>query len=238
MKKECIIVAGGQTGIGQSLFALLKKDYEHVFNLDLFNDYEVTSPYEIRIDLNDYSNLETKVHEIVNQYEIKAIAVVAGVGYVTSINEMDYKQFSEEVQNNLHIVFNMIKTCLPYLSDGASIVTVSSTSVYGSSGNSVAYAAAKAGVIGLTKSLAMELAPQKIRVNCVVPGAVDTTLFERLTRPTERRLMKEFTPLKKLAEPDDIAESIYFLLSNKAKHITGQTIVVDGGLSLAYKLNL
>ncbi|MBE1555425.1 SDR family NAD(P)-dependent oxidoreductase [Sporosarcina limicola] len=238
MPKECFIVAGGQSGIGRSLVSLLQKEVETVFNFDLFKNHDITNCYEKKVDLNNYSQLKKKISEISNEYSIKGIAVVAGIGYITPIHELDSVKFSKEVQDNLHIVFNMIKASLPYLVEGSSIVTVSSTSIYGSSGNSVAYAAAKAGVIGLTKSLAMELSSKNIRVNCVVPGAVNTQLFESLTRPTERRLMKEFTPLKKIAEPVDVANSIQFLLCDKSKHITGQSLVVDGGLSMAYKLYL
>ena len=116
------------------------------------------------------------------------------------------------------------------------VLTVSSTSIYGSEeGASVAYAAAKAGIIGLTRSLAMQLAREGIRVNCVVPGAVDTPLLNSLSTATEKRMLRSVIPLGRFADALEIAEVIHFLLEERARYITGQTIVVDGGLALAYK---
>jgi 3-oxoacyl-[acyl-carrier protein] reductase len=113
---------------------------------------------------------------------------------------------------------------------------VSSTTVYGNGERaSVAYAAAKAGVIGLTRSLAAEVAPRGVRVNCVVPGPVDTPLLHSLTTATERRMLQATIPLGRFATSEDVADVIHFLLGDGARYITGRTIVVDGGLSLAYR---
>ena len=111
---------------------------------------------------------------------------------------------------------------------GGSIVTVSSMwGVAGASGE-VAYSASKAAVIGLTKALAKELAPSGIRVNCVAPGVTDTEMNACYDEDTMDELAEK-TPLGRIADPREIAEAIFFLASEKASFITGQTLTADGG---------
>jgi 3-oxoacyl-[acyl-carrier protein] reductase len=160
---------------------------------------------------------------------------VAGVGYSTSVDDVDVETFDQQVKTNLHQVYYVIKNILGIRKTLNSIVTVSSVSSFGGSGSSVSYGAAKAGVIGLTKNLAYELAIHNIRVNTVIPGAIATPLFLKLTTSTERRLLENVTPSRRLGTPEDVASVIFFLLSSESNHITGQCITVDGGLSLAYK---
>ena len=109
------------------------------------------------------------------------------------------------------------------------IVTVSS--MWGVTGGSceAPYSAAKAGVIGLTKSLAKELGPSRVRVNCVAPGVVDTEMNAHLT-PDDRAALAEETPLGRLGAPEEIAQAICFLASDRSSFITGQVLRVDGGM--------
>ena len=111
---------------------------------------------------------------------------------------------------------------------GGAIVTVSSMwGVAGASGE-VAYSASKAAVIGMTKALAKELAPSGIRVNCVAPGVTDTDMNACYDEDT-MEVLAEKTPLGRIADPREIAEAIFFLASDKASFITGQTLTADGG---------
>ena len=111
---------------------------------------------------------------------------------------------------------------------GGSIVAVSSMwGVAGASGE-VAYSASKAAVIGLVKALAKELAPSGIRVNCVAPGVTDTEMNDCYDEGTMYELAEK-TPLGRIADPSEIAEAIFFLASDKASFITGQTLTADGG---------
>jgi len=110
------------------------------------------------------------------------------------------------------------------------IVNVSSTSGLTGTAGQCNYATTKAGIIAFTKSLAWESSPHRIRVNAVVPGAVDTEMFSSVPQK-ERQAIIEQIPLKRPGTPEEIAEVIVFLLSDAASYIQGQTIVVDGGLS-------
>lgn len=238
MVKKTIIVAGGSSGIGYELSKkLLNHDY-YVVNLDLYPNQLIDDEKYLStpIDLKDCKKLKEYIKKLNgNNYSIEGLAIVAGRGFTTPFEELDEIAFTEQVENNLHVVFNTCSAVIPYLTSPASIVTVGSTSVYGFSGSSVAYAAAKAGVIGLTKSLAKELGSKNIRVNCVVPGAVDTPLLKRLSTNTERTTLAKFSSLGNIAKPEEVAETLYFLLGKESSHVTGQTLVVDGGLSLAYR---
>ena len=121
---------------------------------------------------------------------------------------------------------------------GGSIVSIASVSGLFAAPTHAAYGAAKAGLISLTKTFAVELAPHGVRVNAVAPGAVRTPrVLERLTPEREAESSKSI-PLGRMAEPDDIAKAVLFLCSDLASYVTGQTLVVDGGASVKFPLSL
>jgi len=128
-------------------------------------------------------------------------------------------------------VFHTVQATLPHMihRKAGQIVTISS--MWGLTGGSceVAYSAAKAAVIGLTKALAKELGPSGIAVNCVAPGVIDTEMNEDLAADTRTELREE-TPLGRLGTPEDVAESIYFLGSGTGRFLTGQVLSPNGGI--------
>lgn len=140
-------------------------------------------------------------------------------------------QWRQVVSVDLDGMFYTLRAAIPGMvrrKQGA-IVTISS--MWGVTGGSceAPYSAAKAGVIGLTRALAKELGPSRIRVNCVAPGVVDTDMNAHLT-PNDRAALAEQTPLGRTGAPEEIAQAIYFLASDRASFITGQVLRVDGGM--------
>jgi len=159
----------------------------------------------------------------------------AGIGGPASVTDVDEAGWDEVLSVNLRAGAMLIRVLTPALREagpGAGIVLISS--IEGLVGHSwlAAYCASKAGLIGLTRSAALALGPDGIRVNVVCPGAVDTELMAPLLQmPGAREQLESVTPLGRVAQPDEIASVIRFLLSDDARFVTGATLVVDGGMT-------
>ena len=152
----------------------------------------------------------------------------AGILRDRSFKKMSQMEWSDVIDTNLTGVFNSCKASLPFLNDGGAIVNVASLSaVTGFFGQSN-YAAAKAGVVTLTKVLSKELARQKIRVNAVAPGVVDTQMGQSIPEENRKAMLTNI-PLNRFAEPTEIGDVILFLASDLSSYVTGQTIHVNGG---------
>ena len=145
--------------------------------------------------------------------------------------KMDSNSFMEVIDVNLKGSFHAIKAVGRIMMKQRSGVIVNMSSVVGVAGNAgqVNYAASKAGIIGLTKSLAKELAPRNIRVNAIAPGFIETDMTDVLNETTKESIIKSI-PLKTFGKAEDVANVVYFLASEEASYITGQVIHVDGGM--------
>ena len=154
----------------------------------------------------------------------------AGVSHQGLFQDTDDALWERILAVNLTGPRNAIRAVLPHMLSEKRGVIVNISSIWGLRGGSceTAYAATKAGVIGLTRSLALELAPSGIRVNCVAPGCVETDMVRALGEET-RSMLAEETPLGRLGRPEDIAGAVAFLASERAAFITGQVLTADGG---------
>lgn len=185
--------------------------------MDVANEYTVSRAY------NDITSKIPYLNVLVNN---------AGILSVGDIRKLDIKEWERVIRIDLTGAFITTKIFLPLLEKApwASIVNISS--IAGETGNvfaSVAYAAAKAGLIGLTKRLSIELAP-KIRVNAVAPSFVETDMTRSfLEKPEDRNRIVELHPLMDIAKPKDIAEAVYFLATPSSGFITGQILGINGG---------
>jgi len=163
---------------------------------------------------------------------LDAVICNAGVALPQQLlTDTTYGQWRRVMDVDLDGVFYTLRAVIPGLvrQKRGAIVTVSS--MWGVTGGSceAPYSAAKAGVIGLTRALAKELGPSNIRVNCVAPGVVDTDMNRHLA-PEDLAALAEETPLGRIGRPEEIAQAIYFLASDRASFITGQVLGVDGGM--------
>lgn len=155
----------------------------------------------------------------------------AGITRDNLIMRMKEDEFDQVIETNLKGVFNGIKAVTRPMMKQRSGKIINISSVVGVLGNpgQANYVAAKAGVIGLTKSAARELASRGITVNCIAPGFIETDMTDQLKEETRSQLAAQI-PLARLGSPRDIAEAVRFLASDSASYMTGQTIHIDGGM--------
>lgn len=154
----------------------------------------------------------------------------AGIAKQCLFQDMTEDYWKRIFDVNLNGAFNTIQAVLPHMLHEHSGCIINTSSIWGQHGASceVAYSATKHAIIGLTRSLAQELAPTNIRVNCVAPGVIDTDMVQVLGTETLAALAED-TPVGRLGRPEDIAAVVSFLASDAASFITGQVITSDGG---------
>ncbi len=175
------------------------------------------------------------VNEMVRQTEAELGPVTllvnnAGISWQGLFQDMEDAAWERMLAVNLTGARNAARAVLPAMISQKSGCIVNISSMWGLRGASceVAYACSKAAIVGLTRSLALELAPSRIRVNCVAPGCIETDMVRVLGQETREMLVAE-TPIGRLGTPEDIAHAVAFLASEKASFITGQVLTADGG---------
>ena len=185
----------------------------------------------VQADVSDSSQVKAMFERVCS--ELGAVEVLvnnAGTAYYGLLTDMTDEDWRRVTDTDLSSVFYCCREALPAMIRAHKGVIVNIASMWGEVGGSceAAYSAAKAGVIGLTKALAKEVGPSGIRVNAVSPGVVMTDMMAGFTEDDVKAL-KEETPLESLGEPEDIAQAVLFLASDRARFITGQVLSVNGG---------
>jgi 3-oxoacyl-[acyl-carrier protein] reductase len=159
-------------------------------------------------------------------------------GRALDLTDADWNESFDLVLRQVFHVAQSVGRHMVAAGRGGAIVSIASVSGLFAAPFHGAYGAAKAGLIALTKTLAVELASERVRVNTVAPGAVLTPRLLAMTTPERRTESAAAIPLARLAEPDEIARAAIFLASDLASYVTGQTLVVDGGVSVKFPLSL
>lgn len=188
----------------------------------------------VPMDVTDSASCEAAVASVLAQWhKIDVLVNNAGITRDALLLRMNEEQWDAVIDTNLKGVYRCSRAVLRPMLKARSGCIINISSVVGITGNAgqANYAAAKAGIIGFTKSLALELAARNIRVNAIAPGYMETEMTQELA-PEQRSQLLSRIPLGKTGHPEDVAAATAFLVSDDAAYVTGQTLVIDGGISL------
>lgn len=243
LKDKVAIVTGGTRGIGRAIALKLSDQGANIVINYRNSDKEAeelksilegkgVKVLTVKCDISNFEdskNLMDKCKEVFGKIDI--LVNNAGITKDTLIMRMKEEDFDNVIDVNLKGTFNCAKHASAIMLKQRFGKIINMTSVVGIAGNAgqVNYAASKAGVIGLTKSLAKELGSRGITVNAVAPGFINTDMTASLSEKVKEEASKNI-PLKRLGDPEDVANLVGFLASDAANYITGQVINVDGGM--------
>ena len=226
------VVTGGGSGIGAAVVTRLRKDGDQVAILDL-NPCDDELSYVA--DVTDRGQIDAALTEIRGTLGPVTILVnAAGRDHFKRFTDITFADWQKIIDINLHGVFHTIQAVLPDMIEAGwgRIVNISSSSTHSGAPYMSSYVAAKSGVNGLTKSLALELGPAGLTVNAVPPGFVDTPMLrkaaDRGNLGSIEQAIKQ-TPVGRMGKPEDIAAACAFFASEEAGYITGQILGVNGG---------
>lgn len=244
LKNKKVLVTGGSRGIGRAtvlLFSQAGCDVAVNYTSNRQAAEEVQTLVQkkgqealvIKADIAVKADVHAMVEKVLERWgRIDILVNNAGVWTYGEIGEMSDEVWAETMKTNLDGVFYVCRSVVPEMirARTGNIINVSSTAGVRGEAYHSHYAASKGALIAFTKSLAVELAPHGIRVNCVAPGWVDTDMCAEVFRePGYRQKVEESIPLRRIPPPEDIAGPILFLASDLARHITGEVINVNGG---------
>jgi 3-oxoacyl-[acyl-carrier protein] reductase len=252
LRRKRVLLAGTGPGIGRACALAFAEAGARVACVDIEQERadEVAEALRaagaealaLRADVRRRDSISVAVDAMVRAFDGIDVCVdiigEARWGRVLELTDADWDDSFDLVLRHLFYLAQAVGKQMVAQATGGAIVSISSVSGIASAPLHAAYGAAKAGLMALTRTLAVELAAARVRVNAVAPGAVLTPrVIERLT-PERRGESARAIPMGRLAEPDEIAKVVVFLASDLASYITGQTVIVDGGATAQFPLSL
>ena len=225
---KIIVITGAASGLGLAIAQAAQDEGATIIALD-----RVASPFaDHRIcDIADEDHVRAALSDLPR---IDALINSAGIARRAKVDETDIADYDAVMAVNVRGIFLTSKHALPHMkAHGGAILHLSSGVATTGTRNRAAYSASKGAIISLTRNMALDYAADKVRVNCLCPGFVNTPLLANL--PPERRAkLVALHPLGRMGEPEDIAHMALFLISDQASWITGQAIAVDGGFNVGH----
>ncbi len=237
------LITGASRGIGRVIALKFAAEGADVAFTDLFDDDNLKnlekelSTMGVKAkgyasDASSFEKSQETVSKVIKDFgTIDILVNNAGITRDGLLLRMDEKQWDMVIDINLKSVFNLTKGVIPYMMKQRSGSIINMSSVVGVKGNAgqTNYSASKAGILGFTKSVALELGSRSIRCNAIAPGFIETEMTAKLDEETVKGWRKAI-PLRRGGTPEDVADACVFLASEKSSYITGQTLNVDGGM--------
>jgi len=231
MSKKKVLITGGTRGIGKSISKLF---YENGYSVYITGTKEnKISDFVKKCFIVDFANEESTQKFLIDISDLSFNVLVnnAGINIIKPIENVSEYDFDKIINVNLKSPYFLTKEIYKNMANEGKIINISSIFGYVSKEFRSLYTSTKYALNGLTKSCSIEFSDKKILVNSVLPGFTETELTFSSLSESELSLMKKNIPLKRLAKPNEIAELVYFLGSDKNTYITGQTIIIDGGFT-------
>ena len=241
LKDQVAIVTGSGRGIGLAIAKKLAGSGATAVIADITQEFADSGANEIKsaglnshaflCNVTDSESIEKMSEEVMSKFgRIDILVNNAGILKDTLIMRMKIEEWNAVIETNLTSVFKVTQSVVKHMSKANYGRIVNIASVIGMHGNfgQANYAASKAGVIALTKTIAKEYASKNITCNAIAPGFIDTAMTQKL-RDDIKEKYKEFIPLKRFGQPEDVAEAAFYFCTG-GSYVTGQVIVVDGGM--------
>ena len=220
MNKKTVFISGATRGIGQAIYQKLKKE-----------NHKIIAPTRQELDLSDNASMYRYI-EAHKDLKVDILINNGGINFRQWIKELEDENIEKHIQINLISPIKLIRAFSKHMiaQKWGKIVNISSIFGIVARGKQTMYTATKHGINGVTKALALELGPYNILVNSVCPGFTNTDLIKRNT-PEKNNMLTKDIPLGRFAEPKEIAELVFFLISEKNTYINGECITIDGGFT-------
>ena len=242
LENKNIIVTGASGGIGNSI---VKKLYENGANIlasgtKIEKLEELKSKFEkvklLKFDISQVEKIEEFIENATNELGGNLDCIVNNAG-ITKDNlaiRMNFEEWKKVIDINLTSTFLMSKFAIKKMLKNKSGKIINITSVVGHTGNvgQANYTASKAGIIAMSKSLAIEYAKKNVNINCISPGFIKTAMTDKIDDKFKESIISKI-PSGRLGEPEDIANAVLFLASNQSDYINGETLHVNGGMYMA-----
>lgn len=232
MKKlegKVAIITGASGGIGR---AIAKELLEEGCTVIGFNYTPSNEGIEYIVDITNREAVESAVKDVISKYgRIDILINNAGITKDNLLYRMSYEDWDQVINTNLTGAFNMTKACIREIVKNEGVI-INVSSVVGLEGNigQTNYSASKAGLIGLTKSLAKEFGRKNVRVNAIAPGFIETPMTEKLPEEVKKIAIEKIS-MRRFGKPEEVAKLVVFLVKD-GTYINGQVIVIDGGMEL------
>jgi len=244
LQNKVALVTGASRGIGKTILVKLAKAGVIAIGVDYSKEYANTISLFLKelglkgegfvMDVTKQDSIESAMEQITKKYGAPNILVNnAGITRDNLMLRMSQEEWDQVIATNLTSIFRLSRFCIRDMVKArfGRIINIVSIVAYTGNAGQANYAAAKAGAVALSKSLALEVASRNITVNCIAPGFIETDMTKKLSVEQREKILSAI-PMKRIGDAEDVANAAEFLASESASYITGNTVHVNGGMSM------